>query len=320
MPTSILKPGGGSRCRLTADERLRLLSAVLASLLATLSAIMRLSGSSVGLSSDAAFVASAARSPSASIAEQDEICCAFLFFAFDKLEELLLLEPLAIGVVVAAGDDAILSDTVLSGAVLSGTVLSDAVLSGAVLSGTVLSDNVLSDNVLSDAVLSDAVLSDAVLSDAVLSDAVLSDAVLSDAVLSDDVLSAAAAATITVFVTFSPLDNDALAPVGDDVAVACWDVVDEKSAAFMPRDFFTAGCCCCSLSGCAVSSCSSSSLSSAILLLLSRFRFLTDLFGDGGTTVTSSSTVSAAVAKEEEVVVWVSSSKPSSPSSVYKHR
>ena len=274
MPTSILKPGGGSRCRLTADERLLPPSAVLASLLATLSAVVRLSGSSVGFSSDAAFVASAARSPSASIAEQDEICCAFLFFAFDKLEELLLLEPLAIGVVVAAGDDAILSDTVLSGAVLSGTVLSDAVLSGAVLS---------------------------------------------NAVLSDAVLSAAAAATINV--TFSPLDNDALAPVGDDVAVACWDVVDEKSAAFMPRDFFTAGCCCCSLSDCAVSSSSSSSsLPSAVLLLRSRFRFLTDLFGDGGTTLTSSSTVSAAVANEEVVVVWVSSSKPSSPSSVYKHR
>ena len=283
MPTSILKPGGGSRCRLIADERLLPPSAVLASLLATLSAVVRLSGSSVGFSSDAAFVASAARSPSASIAEQDEICCAFLFFAFDKLEELLLLEPLAIGVVVAAGDDAILSDTVLSGAVLSGTVLSDAVLSGAVLS---------------------------------------------NAVLSDAVLSAAAAATINV--TFSPLDNDALAPVGDDVAVACGDVVDEDaasagdetSAAFMPRDFFTAGCCCCSLSDCAVSSSSSSSssLPSAVLLLRSRFRFLTDLFGDGGTTLTSSSTVSAAVANEEVVVVWVSSSKPSSPSSVYKHR
>ena len=297
MPTSILKPGGGSRCRLTADERLRLLSAVLASLLATLSAIMRLSGSSVGLSSDAAFVASAARSPSASIAEQDEICCAFLFFAFEKLAK--LLEQPAVGVVSVTGDD-----TVLSKAVRSDAALSDAVLSGAVLSG---------------AVLSGAVLSDAVLSGTVLSDAVLSGAVLSNAVLSDAVLSAAAAATINV--TFSPLDNDALAPVGDDVAVACWDVVDEKSAAFMPRDFFTAGCCCCSLSDCAVSSSSSSSssLPSAVLLLRSRFRFLTDLFGDGGTTLTSSSTVSAAVAKEEEVV-WVSSSKPSSPSSVYKHR
>ena len=305
MPTSILKPGGGSRCRLIADERLLPPSAVLASLLATLSAVVRLSGSSVGFSSDAAFVASAARSPSASIAEQDEICCAFLFFAFEKLAK--LLEQPAVGVVSVTGDD-----TVLSKAVRSDAALSDAVLSGAVLSG---------------AVLSGAVLSDAVLSGTVLSDAVLSGAVLSNAVLSDAVLSAAAAATITV--TFSPLDNDALAPVGDDVAVACGDVVDEDaasagdetSAAFMPRDFFTAGCCCCSLSDCAVSSSSSSSsLPSAVLLLRSRFRFLTDLFGDGGTTLTSSSTVSAAAANEEVVVVWVSSSKPSSPSSVYKHR